>query len=313
MIYTCTLNPSIDYIMQIDQVQLGKLNRADKTLFYPGGKGINVSRVMARLSIKNTALGYLGKFTGKFITDSLDQEAVHHQFVDTGQYTRINVKLKDDQESEINGPGPAINSRHLEELLAQFKKMKTNDILILAGNVPSSLPEDFYSQVSDICETNGVLLVADTSGEALKQLIGKSLFLLKPNDDELGNLFNTAIETKEQAAYYAQKLVQQGTKHVIVSMGGEGAVYVNEQVQMHADVPQGNVKNSVGAGDSVVAGFISALSLNKDMKEAFRYGVAAGSATAFQDDLCQQSDVENLLNQITITPLLKEGNTNEDY
>ncbi|MFD2922649.1 1-phosphofructokinase [Halobacillus naozhouensis] len=313
MIYTCTLNPSIDYIMHVDQIQLGELNRADKTLYYPGGKGINVSRVMARLSVQNTALGYLGKFTGKFITDFLDGENVQHHFVDTGQYTRINVKLKGDQESEINGPGPEIDSIQLGELLAKFKELNKNDILVLAGSVPSSLPKDFYSQISEICEMNGVLLAVDTSGEALKQLVGKDLFLLKPNDYELGTLFNTTIETKEQAAYYAKMLVQQGTRHVIVSMGGKGAVYVNEHEQLYATVPQGTVKNSVGAGDSVVAGFISALSLNKEMKEAFRYGVAAGSATAFQDDLCHHSDVEKLLNQVTITPLHKEGKTNENY
>ncbi|UOQ94324.1 1-phosphofructokinase [Halobacillus shinanisalinarum] len=313
MIYTCTLNPSIDYVMHVDDFNLGELNRADRTLYYPGGKGINVSRVMARLTVQSVALGYLGNFTGQFITNFLDEEGVKHSFVDTGQYTRINVKLKGDKESEINGPGPKVSRSQLDELLTQIKQLKTDDILILAGNVPSSLPKDFYLKIADLCIANGISLVVDTSGQALTQLIGKSIFLLKPNNHELGELFNTTITTKEAAAHYAQKLVQQGAKHVIVSMGGEGAIYVNEHQQLFATAPQGEVRNSVGAGDSVVAGFISALTLNKQLEEAFRYGVAAGSATAFQDDLCQQSDVDELVNRITITPLFKEGKVNENY
>ncbi|UOR11744.1 1-phosphofructokinase [Halobacillus amylolyticus] len=313
MIYTCTLNPSIDYVMHVNDFNIGELNRADRALYYPGGKGINVSRVMARLTVQSIALGYLGKFTGQFITNFLAKEGIKHNFVDTGQYTRINVKLKGDEESEINGPGPEISRSQLDELLTQIKQLKADDTLILAGSVPSSLPKDFYLKIADLCTANGVLLVADTSGQALTQLVGKSIFLLKPNDHELGELFNTTIKTKEEAAHYAQKLVQQGAKHVIVSMGGKGAVYVNEHQQLFATVPQGKVKNSVGAGDSVVAGFISALTLNKKLEEAFRYGVAAGSATAFQDDLCQQSDVDELLNQVKIIPLFKEGITNENY
>ncbi|GGF31902.1 1-phosphofructokinase [Halobacillus andaensis] len=308
MIYTCTLNPSIDYIMHVEDFHLGELNRAHKAMYYPGGKGINVSRVMERLGVSTTALGFIGQFTGQFITDFLDRENIYHNFVETNDYTRINVKLKGNQESEINGPGPAITVEQKDQLFDQIRSLHSEDLLILAGSVPSSLPKDFYSQVADICASQQVPFIADTSGDALRQLIGKPIFFLKPNDHELGELFDTVIETKEQAAYYASKLVDQGTKHVVVSMGGKGAVYVSKEEKWFAKVPKGEVKNSVGAGDSVVSGFIAAISSGSSIEEAFRSGVATGSATAFQDDLCQKEDADRLKGQIEIAPIrIKEG------
>ncbi|MCP3028185.1 1-phosphofructokinase [Halobacillus sp. A5] len=308
MIYTCTLNPSIDYIMHVEEFQLGELNRAHKAMYYPGGKGINVSRVMKRLGVSTTALGFIGEFTGQFITDFLDKETISHRFVNTKDYTRINVKLKGDKESEINGPGPNVSEDQLSSLFQQIKSLQPEDIFILAGSVPSSLPKDFYSQIADICASKNVPLVADTSGDALKQLIGKPVYFLKPNDHELGELFNTEIETKEQAACYASKLVEKGTEHVVVSMGGKGAVYVSKEEQLFATVPHGKVKNSVGAGDSVVSGFIAAVSQGQSVNEAFRSGVATGSATAFQDDLCHKEDADLLKDQIEISPIsIKEG------
>ncbi|MFC7064073.1 1-phosphofructokinase [Halobacillus seohaensis] len=303
MIYTCTLNPSIDYIMHLEDFQIGALNRANQTMYYPGGKGINVSRVMERLGVSTTALGYVGDFTGQFITNFLDKEGIKHSFIDTKDYTRINVKLKGTQESEINGPGPTVTEEQLKRLLEQIRSLQPQDILILAGSVPSSLPKDFYTQIANICTEKQVLLVADTSGDALKQLIGKPVFFLKPNDHELGELFETTIETKEDAAHYASKLVDQGTQHVIVSMGGKGAVYVNNTQKLFATVPKGEVKNSVGAGDSVVSGFISALSQGLEIEDAFRNGVATGSATAFQDDLCHKEDADQLKDEIKISTI----------
>ncbi|WP_101843107.1 1-phosphofructokinase [Halobacillus sp. Marseille-P3879] len=308
MIYTCTLNPSIDYIMHVDEFHPGGLTRANKAMYYPGGKGINVSRVMKRLGVSTTALGFIGQFTGQFITDFLEKENIHHHFVNTNDYTRINVKLKGEQESEINGPGPKVTDEQLEALFDQIKSLNSGDIFILAGSVPSSLPEDFYSQVADLCSSKNILFVADTSGDALRQLVGKPVYFLKPNDHELGELFDTTIETKEQAAYFASKLIEQGTEHVVVSMGGKGAVYVSKEEHLFATVPKGEVKNSVGAGDSVVSGFIASINNGKDIKEAFISGVAAGSATAFQDDLCHKEDAERLKDEIEITPIhIKEG------
>ncbi|MBA2175648.1 1-phosphofructokinase [Halobacillus locisalis] len=301
MIYTCTLNPSIDYVMNVDQFQAGTLNRSSETYYYPGGKGINVSRVMGALGTQTTALGYIGGFTGDFIKSALEENNISHQFIEIEGNTRVNVKLKSADETEINGPGPSITQEQQDRLLEQVEHMTKEDLLVIAGSVPSTLPEDFYVTIANLCEEREVKLIADTSGKALNQIVGSPLFLLKPNHHELGELFNTTIETKEQAATYAHKLVHQGVKHVIVSMGGEGAVYVGEKQQLFANVPKGEVKNSVGAGDSVVAAFTAKVQQSESIEEAFRYAVAAGSATAFQTDLCNKEDVEELVPSIHVS------------
>ena len=301
MIYTCTLNPSIDYVMNVDQFQAGTLNRSKETFYYPGGKGINVSRVMGALGTETTALGYIGGFTGSFIKNALEEDSISHQFIEIDGNTRVNVKLKSKDETEINGPGPAITKDQQDRLLEKVQQMTEEDLLVIAGSVPSSLPENFYVTIANLCEERGIKLVADTSGKALKQIIGSPLFLLKPNHHELGELFNTTIESREQAASYAHKLVEQGVEHVIVSMGGDGAVYVGRNEQLFANVPTGEVKNSVGAGDSVVAAFTAKIQQYNSIEEAFRYAVAAGSATAFQDDLCNKEDVEELLPSIHVS------------
>jgi 1-phosphofructokinase len=305
MIYTCTMNPSIDYIMNVEAFEAGELNRATQTFFYPGGKGINVSRVVSRFNVPTKALGYIGGFTGAFIEEFLNKENIQHQFIDTSQTTRINVKLKSKEESEINGPGAEISEELQKELLDKIKLLTDTDTLVLAGSLPSSLPKDFYVQMTSLCNEQGVKVVADTSGEALEQLLGHPLFLLKPNHHELGELFNVTIDSKEKAAEYAQRLVEKGVEHVIVSMGGQGAVYAGKDKKLYANVPKGKVKNSVGAGDSVVAGFLSALEKDESIETAFQYGVATGSATAFQDDLCQKEDVVSLLSQIHIYNMKK--------
>ncbi|MYL49099.1 1-phosphofructokinase [Halobacillus litoralis] len=301
MIYTCTLNPSIDYIMNVEAFEAGALNRAKETFYYPGGKGINVARVMKRLGVKTKALGYIGGFTGTFVQQFLNQESIDHAFIETSQTTRINVKLKSNNETEINGPGAEISEPLQEELLEQVRKLSNKDTLVLAGSLPSSMPSDFYITMASICAENGTKVVADTSGTALEQLLGHPLFLLKPNHHELGELFNVEIDSKEKAVLYGRKLIQQGVEHVIVSMGGEGAVYVGRNQEMFANVPKGHVKNSVGAGDSVVSGFLAALENEETIEQAFRYGVASGSATAFQDDLCEKEDVERLLTEIHVS------------
>lgn len=303
MIYTCTLNPSIDYIMNVNEFDSGGLNRAHQTFYYPGGKGINVSRVMSRLGVSTRALGYIGGFTGEFVKDFLEKEKISQDFISTSQNTRINVKLKSNQETEINGPGPEISEDMQAELLNKVQSLTREDTLVLAGSVPSSLPDDFYVKMADICAANDTKVVADTSDKALEQLLGHPLFLLKPNHHELGDLFGVEVDSREKAAEYGQKLIEKGVQHVIVSMGGDGAVYVGQDKNLYANVPEGVVKNSVGAGDSVVSGFLAALESGKDTDTAFRYGVAAGSATAFQDDLCNKSDVEGLLEEIKLTKI----------
>ncbi|MFG6120513.1 1-phosphofructokinase [Thalassobacillus sp. B23F22_16] len=303
MIYTCTLNPSIDYIMHVDKFKPGGLNRAERTLYYPGGKGINVSRVLNQLSTPSTALGFAGGFTGEFIRSFLDEEGVSHHFIEIGEPSRINVKMKSGDETEINGPGPSITSAQQTELLSSIEKLSPEDTLVIAGSVPASLDKDIYLKIASICKQNNISLVADTSGAALKQLVGSPVMLLKPNHHELGQLFETNVTTKDDAVFYAKKLVEQGAKNVIVSMGGDGAVLVDSQRALLANVPQGQVKNSVGAGDSVVAGFLAGLSTGNNVETALRYGVAAGSATAFNDDLCKQEEVDALLQDIEVTGL----------
>ncbi|KGX92877.1 phosphofructokinase [Pontibacillus halophilus JSM 076056 = DSM 19796] len=300
MIYTVTLNPSIDYIMHVDAFHEGDLNRAHTTHSYAGGKGINVSRVLKRLNVETTALGYVGGFTGEFIKNALHKEGVRHSFVQIHEDTRINVKLKSSTESEINGPGPSITEEQQQALLQQVEELSAGDYLVVAGSIPKAVDDKFYNQLASICEANKIQFVADTSGKALKDLIGTKTFLLKPNHHELGHLFETAVNTKDDAIYYGRKLVEQGAQHVIVSMGGAGAILITEETTVIAEVPKGEVINSVGAGDSLVSGFIGGYVKTENPVEAFRHGVASGTATAFSSDLCEKDEVERLLAQVHI-------------
>ncbi|SDK05881.1 1-phosphofructokinase [Sediminibacillus albus] len=303
MIFTCTLNPSVDYVIHVDTFTPGGLNRGNKTFYYPGGKGINVSRVLNRLGRSNTAIGFLGGFTGDFIKNELTKENIDHQFIAVNGTTRVNMKLKSTDETEINGPGPEITAEQQEQLFKQIAEMSEGDYLVAAGSVPSTIATDFYVQAAELCRQNGVKMIADTSSNALKEIVGRELFLVKPNHHELGELFDTAITTHEQAAHYGKQLQQKGARHVIISMGGNGAIYINKDTCLRANVPSGQVKNTVGSGDSMVAGFLSSYVKTKDPVLSFKTAVAAGSATAFSDDLCEQEDVEALLSKITTEAL----------
>ena len=303
MIYTCTLNPSIDYIVELDSIQLGDLNRAKRTEQYPGGKGINVSRVLKRLGVENTALGFIGGFTGEFIREELSKELVHHDFVKANGTTRINVKLKSGDETEINGQGPTIEIEQINALLQKVEAMNEGDIFVLAGSLPSSVPADFYKTLAAAARARGVKIVADTSGPALQEIIEEKLFLIKPNHHELGELFETTITSKEESIAYAKRLVESGIQNVIVSMAGAGALLITNHKILYANAPKGTVKNSVGAGDSTIGGFLAAYTQGKALEECFRYGVASGSATAFSSDLCTKEEVEKLLSEIKITQL----------
>ncbi|MFS0559708.1 1-phosphofructokinase [Terribacillus sp. 179-K 1B1 HS] len=303
MNYTCTLNPSIDYIMHVDGFEAGDLNRATQTAYFAGGKGINVSRLLKRLDVDTTALGYIGGFTGAFIQETLESAGIEHQFIEINEPTRVNVKLKSGAETEINGPGPSITTEQLALLFEQIRSLGNNDALIAAGNAPGSVPADIYARMADICEENGTRFIADTSSSALRDLIGKRMFLVKPNHHELGELFDTTITSIEEIVSYARKLHETGIENVIVSMGGEGAIFVNKDHAWKAQTPKGTVKNSVGAGDSMVAGFMAAYEKSGDYKQAFTYAVAAGSATAFSDDLGERQYIEELVSQVKLTSI----------
>lgn len=306
MIYTCTITPSIDYTTYLPELKTGKLNRSDEVYFYPGGKGINVSRVLKRLGVENTAIAFAGGFTGTYIEQFLNNEGIKTDFISTDEITRINVKIKSTVETEINGPGPTLMDEHMQILLQKVQQMHVGDWFVLAGRLTDSIPTSFFEEIAMYCNTNGIHFVLDTSGPALKELVRLKPILIKPNLEELGELFETEIITIQEAIQHARNLVDQGVEHVIVSMGGDGALLVTKELTIKATVPIKQVVNTVGSGDSLVSGFIASYMTEKDSAKAFRYGVASGSATAFQSDLCEKVDVEALLDQVLLNPLFEQ-------
>ncbi|MCY8522872.1 1-phosphofructokinase [Bacillus atrophaeus] len=303
MIYTVTLNPSVDYIVHVEDFIVGGLNRSKYDTKYPGGKGINVSRLLNRHHVPSKALGFVGGFTGEYIKSFLKQEKLETAFSEVKEDTRINVKLKTGDETEINGQGPSITNEDFNTFLEQFSTLKEEDIVVLAGSIPSSLPQDTYEKIAKACQKQGARVVLDISGEALTKAADMKPLLMKPNHHELGEMFNTTIETVEQAVPYGKKLVEQGAEHVIVSMAGDGALLFTKDAVFFANVPKGKLVNSVGAGDSVVAGFLAGVSKQLPLEEAFRLGVTSGSATAFSEELGTEEFVQQLLPEVQVTRL----------
>ncbi|CAI8872869.1 1-phosphofructokinase [Bacillus pseudomycoides] len=301
MIYTVTLNPSIDYVVQAEYFTLGTVNRAEKDMKFPGGKGINVSRVLHRMGIDNTALGFIGGFTGQFIEDVLKSEGVRTNFVHVDGDSRINVKIKGQEETELNGQGPVITDEQLGQLMNKIENMQAGDYLVLAGSIPASIPKTFYETIAAFGAERHINVIVDASGSALQYVTQNKPFLIKPNHYELGELFGEKLSTVEEIIPYGKKLIEQGVQNVIVSMAGDGALLFTSEGIYEATVPKGTVINSVGAGDSLVAGFVGIYEKTKDVEEAIRYGVATGSATAFSADLCTKDKVEELLSQVMIT------------
>ncbi|MFJ5717646.1 1-phosphofructokinase [Neobacillus sp. NPDC093127] len=300
MIYTLTLNPSLDYMIELDQVALGELNRTNNEAKFPGGKGINVSQVLKRLDVDSKALGFLGGFTGDYIEGFLKSLDIQAEFVRIKEDTRINVKLKSETETEINAQGPSITKENYEALKSKIRGLTSKDILVLAGSIPASMPDHTYEELVKICNENGTKFVVDAEGDLLRKVIPLKPFLIKPNHHELGDLFNTVITTCEEVIPYGKELINQGVQNVIVSLAEKGAVLINNEITLIATVPKGKVISSVGAGDSLVAGFIATYARTKSIEEAFRFSVAAGSATAFSIGLCTREKVESLLPQVTI-------------
>ncbi|AET60054.1 1-phosphofructokinase [Paenibacillus terrae] len=301
MIYTVTLNPSIDYIVEVDDLKLGDLNRMKRDLKLPGGKGINVSRILYQLGADSTAIGFLGGFTGRFINDTLQEESIKTDFVIIEDDTRINIKLKHGDETEINGLGPAICEQEADALVQKLSGLQKNDIVVLSGSIPPSLGGDFYDRLISVCQQTGAEFVIDTTGEALMKALVHKPLLVKPNHHELAELFGVTINSKEGIVTYGRKLLEAGAQNVLISMAGEGALFITADEVYHANVPAGTVKNSVGAGDSMIAGFVGTLALYGDPIEAFRAGVASGSATAFSDDLATREKIEQLRPQVAIS------------
>lgn len=302
MIYTLTVNPSLDYIVDVKDFETGKVNRTFMEQLNAGGKGINVSMVLKNLGFDNTALGFTAGFTGEEIQSRLQQKKIATDFINLGDsagFSRINVKLRSNTESEINGQGPAISSDKIAELYGKLDGLKAGDILVLAGSIPNTLPETLYSDIMGKLEKKEVLFVVD----ATKDLLTKSLcfkpFLIKPNNHELGEIFGVELKTRDSVVPYAQKLLEQGAQNVLVSMAGEGAVLVCGNGEVYkSPAPKCTLVNSVGAGDSMVAGFIAGWLESQDYEHALKMGLAAGSASASMEGLAELENVQEMLNQL---------------
>jgi 1-phosphofructokinase len=300
MIYTVTFNPSLDYIVRVDHFRPGALNRTAYEHILPGGKGINVSIVLRNLGHESTALGFVAGFTGGELERRLNASGVKSDFIHVRDgYTRINVKLKSDEETEINGAGPAITDAEIEALYAKLDTLKKGDLLIISGSVPSTLPGDLYERIMKRLAGRGIEIVVDAERELLVNVLEDHPFLIKPNNHELGEIFGVELKRREDVVPYAIKLQEKGARNVLVSMAGDGAVFLSEtgSVSM-SEAVKGTVVNSVGAGDSMVAGFMSGYLESGDYGQAFRMGLCAGSASAFSPDLATRAEVEELLGRL---------------
>ena len=298
MIFTVTLNPSLDYIVSVDHFQAGGINRTRDEIILPGGKGINVAIVLKRLGFGARALGFTAGFTGREIQKLLEETGVETDFIHVSGNSRINVKMRSDQETEINGRGPQITEADLDQLFAQLDQLKQEDVLVLSGSTPSGVQRTIYMDIMKRLENRGVMITVDAEGELLGKVLSCHPFLVKPNHHELSELFQTAIETREEALICAKKLQEAGARNVLVSMAEKGAVLQSETGETYlAEAPRGRVKNSVGAGDSMVAGFLAGYLRNHSYEEAFRLAVCTGSAAAFSDGLAEEKDVLTLLEQ----------------
>ena len=300
MIYTITFNPALDYVVSMDNFSLGQVNRTVREDIYAGGKGINVSIVLKNLSIENTALGFIAGFTGDEIERKIKEHGCNTDFIKLKEgISRINVKMKADVESEINGGGPKISKDDLNSLYNKLDCLKEGDILVLAGSVPKTVPLDIYEIIMKKYSDRGIKFVVDTTGESLAKVLKYKPFLIKPNHNELAELFNIKMDSKEDIIYYGKKLRELGAENVLISMAGDGAIFIKHNGEvLESKVPKGILKNSVGAGDSMVAGFLAGFIKEENLKDAFIMGVATGSASAFSDGLATIDKVEELLKEL---------------
>ncbi|MBD5097796.1 MAG: 1-phosphofructokinase [Lachnospiraceae bacterium] len=299
MIYTVTFNPAVDYVVHSDELMVGSVNRSRKEEIYFGGKGINVSMVLGELGIKSKALGFVAGFTGEAIEKGITEKGICSDFVklDKG-FSRINVKIKAKDETELNGQGPDILKRDIDKLFEKLDEIGDGDTIVLAGSIPGSLPSDIYERILERLETKKVRAVVDATKELLMNVLKYKPFLIKPNNFELGEMFGTELKTDDEIAAYAGKLKDMGAVNVLVSMAGDGAILLDENGRVHkCGVCKGTVKNSVGAGDSMVAGFLAGCEKG-DYEYALKLGTAAGGATAFSDGLANKELVYELLKQL---------------
>ena len=298
MIYTVTFNPAIDYIVRMDKpLDPGMTNRSASEDCFFGGKGINVSTVLKNLGIENTALGFAAGFTGEAIVDSVNKKGIIADFIMLEEgISRINVKIKGEEETEINAQGPKISDEAQKELFDKLARLKEGDLLILAGSIPGSLPDDVYERILSMLDGRGIEFVVDATKDLLTNVLKYHPFLIKPNNFELGEIIGKKLETDDDIYEGAVSLQKMGARNVLISMAGDGAMLVDENgLKYRIGVPKGTVRNSVGAGDSMVAGFVAGYLKTKDYETALKMGTAAGSATAFSDGLATAADIEKVL------------------
>lgn len=323
MIYTITFNPSLDYVISVNDFQTGDINRTTNELLFPGGKGINVSMVLSNLGVENTALGFVAGFTGEELQHRLQEKGIHTNFIIAEQgMTRINVKLSSyptktnenqqilsepietnenqrflKQETEINGQGPYISESELAQLMDSIAAMTEEDILVVSGSVSKGIPQNIYGDIVKLCNEKQIRVVIDASSALLWNTLEYAPFLIKPNHHELGDIFNRELHSHDEIVFYAKELQSRGARNVLVSVGSKGAVLVAEDGSVYEmQAPQGQVLNSVGAGDSMVAGFLAEYLQSEDYEKALQMGVCAGSATAFSEGLAKREEIYNILN-----------------
>lgn len=302
VIYTVTFNPSLDYIVSVKDFRPGMTNRTSSELMLAGGKGINVSIVLGNLGIKSTALGFIAGFTGDEIVRRLHNGGINSEFIKINDgISRINIKLKSIDGTEINGQGPHIDSSHIEQLMNRLRRLESGDVLVLAGSIPAGISDNIYKDIMDMLKDKDVQIVVDATSRLLTNVLEYNPFFIKPNQHELGDIFNVTLNTQEEVIPYALELKKMGAVNVCVSMGGKGAILVADDGNVYkAKAPDGILKNSVGAGDSLVAGFLSGWIEKKDYEYAFRKGVATGSASAFSERLATNGEVNDLIGKVTI-------------
>ena len=306
MIYTVTLNPSIDHVIEMNELQEGIVNKVNIENFYAGGKGINVSKILKEHGVENIALGFISGFTGEFIKNNLEQCGIKNDFINVlNGYSRINMKIKtNENETEINGLGPSISSSNIKDLFNQLEKLSSNDILVLAGSIPPSLSDNFYEEIMKQLSTKNVKIIVDARNNLLLNVLKYRPFLIKPNHHEISEIFKKEIKTIDELIFHGNKLKEMGAQNVLISMGGDGAILITESNEIYrSNIPKGTLKNSVGSGDSMVGGFITGYLKTNDYKEALKLGAASGSATAYSNDLAKISFINELSSQIQITKL----------
>jgi 1-phosphofructokinase len=300
MIYTVTFNPSLDYIVSVEDFKLGLTNRTSAEKLLPGGKGINVSIVLGNLGFESTALGFVAGFTGDEVARRLQEMGVRNGLIRLEEgFTRINVKLKNIDGTEINGQGPHISAEKQQLLIDRLQELKEGDVLFLSGSIPKSMPDDAYQKIMKMLDGRGVLTVVDATRELLTKVLPYHPFLIKPNNHELGEIFDVELTTRESVVPYAKQLKERGAQNVLVSMAGEGAVLVaSDGTVYEAPAPKGTLVNGVGAGDSMVAGFMAGWMEKHRYEHAFRMGVAAGSASAFSENLATKEEIWGVYQQV---------------